>query len=39
MYQSAEGYAEEAAAVYELGFEAYKFRQPADPLKICGRLN
>ena len=36
MYQSAEGYAEEAAAVCELGFEAYKFRPalgPAEDLK------
>ena len=31
MYQSAEGYAEEAAAVCELGFEAYKFRPALGP--------
>ena len=31
MYQSAEKYAEEAAAVCELGFEAYKFRPALGP--------
>ena len=31
MYQSAEGYAEEAAAVCELGFAAYKFRPALGP--------
>ena len=31
MYQSAESYAEEAAAVCELGFEAYKFRPALGP--------